>query len=601
MNSSLSGMKFKVGGLFKAAYRWFCEEETPPPPQTAVPPPPAPAPPPPPPAEPPPPPVETPVVASEDSIQLPLQPVLDTLPPQLKAKLRQPVPGNLTFPVPVAKIMAQLPQGSVQITFGELRLAATGVFLLSTDCDQMMVSLPLAEILPRINLACFARRDDQKAVEVPPEISSPFDGRGQGLKITETTPGTPPAARTAMRGSVFSSLQPPSARPAPTRPIGMPRREAPPRRSDLSPPPVQRPVSPPTPLSPSPCPPLPSAVAYPGTERPPAGTPVTRPSGGNGAAGAHHPPINRMAATPSADAGAIPMPGTPAVAPVSLPLSALAQHWPQAVQSEIVQLNLTDATVVMPADLLEQGLRRGKLCFPWKMLRHWVQPAVASPETANDDTVLELPLSIVAPLYMARRSALESRQRKVAVDESIPNLFFGFPQPEASPGIGPVTSSAASVPAPAADTNYYVWNDDRQAASPGAVAETPEAPIHTDFTRRRATPNEIVTRAAELEGVDGALVALGDGLTVAHRVPPQINPDTLAAFLPQIFTKVSHCTRELRMGELNNLSFTVGNIPWKIFRVHGVFFAAFGRAGAGLPSAQLAPLAAELDRKPQAA
>jgi len=76
-----------------------------------------------------------------------------------------------------------------------------------------------------------------------------------------------------------------------------------------------------------------------------------------------------------------------------------------------------------------------------------------------------------------------------------------------------------------------------------------------------------------------------------------LNADTLAAFLPQIFGRVSQCTKELRMGELNNLNFTVGNIPWKIFRVNAIFFAAFGRAAEPLPTAGLAALAAELDRK----
>ncbi len=51
------------------------------------------------------------------------------------------------------------------------------------------------------------------------------------------------------------------------------------------------------------------------------------------------------------------------------------------------------------------------------------------------------------------------------------------------------------------------------------------------------------------------------------------------------------------MGELNNVSFTVGNVPWKIFRVNAIFFAAFGRAAQPMPTAQLASLAAELDRK----
>ena len=119
----------------------------------------------------------------------------------------------------------------------------------------------------------------------------------------------------------------------------------------------------------------------------------------------------------------------------------------------------------------------------------------------------------------------------------------------------------------------------------------------TAFLKRYATPNEIVSKAAALNGVDGALIALPDGLLVASRIPSTMNADTVAAFLPQIFGKVSQCTRELRLGDLNNLNFTVGNIPWKIFKVGAIYFAAFGRAGEAMPTAQLAGLAAELDHK----
>ena len=93
-----------------------------------------------------------------------------------------------------------------------------------------------------------------------------------------------------------------------------------------------------------------------------------------------------------------------------------------------------------------------------------------------------------------------------------------------------------------------------------------------------------------------AAIALPDGLMVASRLSADLNGDTLAAFLPHIFGKVSQCTKELRMGELNNLNFTVGNVPWKIFRVNAIYFAAFGRPGQPLPTGQLAALAAELDR-----
>ena len=100
-----------------------------------------------------------------------------------------------------------------------------------------------------------------------------------------------------------------------------------------------------------------------------------------------------------------------------------------------------------------------------------------------------------------------------------------------------------------------------------------------------------------IPGVAGAVITLPDGLKVAAQVPPELNPDTVAAFIPQIFDRVGQSTRELRMGALNNLRFTVGNVPWKIFRINAVYFAAFGRPGERLPTPELAQLAAELDRK----
>ena len=214
--------------------------------------------------------------------------------------------------------------------------------------------------------------------------------------------------------------------------------------------------------------------------------------------------------------------------------------------------------------------------------------------------MLEVPLSVIAPLFVARRNPAGDGHRKVAVDESIPNLFFnGAPPASAFDGISNAAPVSAPVAAKTPDTNYYVWGevDDRPQLDSVAGASTPVI----DTSKRFATPIEIVKRAIALDGVVGAIIALPDGLKVASDVPAELNGDTLAAFIPQLFGKVSQTAKELRMGQLNNLSFTVGNIPWRIYRVHGVYFAAFGRVGESLPKAELTALAAELDRKPKAA
>ncbi len=278
-------------------------------------------------------------------------------------------------------------------------------------------------------------------------------------------------------------------------------------------------------------------------------------------------------------------------------LTALAEGWPEAVRQEIVQLNLVDAKVGLPAEAVERALKQGRIAFTWKMLRSWIKPSPLPAVSANDGAVLELPLRVVAPLFLERQSEAAKSQQKVCIDENIPNLFFGFPQPEPAPAAGgAATSSAVAKPV---DTNYYIWDDSSDTVRVHeSEVKRPPTP-GTSFVTRYATPNEIVSRAAALEGVAGALIALPDGLMVASQIESELNGETLAAFLPQIFGKLSQCTKELKMGELNNLNFTVGNVPWKIFRVNAIFFAAFGRAGEPLPTGPLAAMAAELDHKPK--
>ncbi len=285
----------------------------------------------------------------------------------------------------------------------------------------------------------------------------------------------------------------------------------------------------------------------------------------------------------------------------------MAESWPEVIRHEIVQARLVDAKIALPVELVEQALKRGKVAFTWKALRAWIRPVPPPGASAHDNAGLELPLKVLAPLFLNHQQNAGRSQQKVAIDENIPNLFFGFPQPGA-PGV-PEAPAQASAPAPApashpvskpSDTNYYSWEDNADAPKPTETELKRKASSPgTNFVTRCATPNEVVSRAAALDGVAGALIALPDGLMVASRLAQDLNGDTLAAFLPQIFSKVSQCTKELRMGELNNLNFTVGNVPWKIFRVNAIFFAAFGRPGQPLPTAQLVALASELDRKKQ--
>lgn len=260
-------------------------------------------------------------------------------------------------------------------------------------------------------------------------------------------------------------------------------------------------------------------------------------------------------------------------------------------------MNLGNAQVAIPIEKVREGLKRGKVSFTWKAIRSWIRPTPLPTVSAHDNGILDLPLKVITPAFLAFKNTISSApQQRVAVDENIPNLFFGFPQPEAaSTGNDAPESALAHAVTKPVETNYYSLSECE--TSEAGVDREPS--LETTFITRCATPNEVVSRAAALDRVAGALVALPDGLMVASKLSSDLNGDTLAAFLPQIFGKISQCTKELRMGELNNLSFTVGNVPWKIFRVNAIYFAAFGRTGQGLPTAELAALAAELDHKKQ--
>jgi hypothetical protein len=205
----------------------------------------------------------------------------------------------------------------------------------------------------------------------------------------------------------------------------------------------------------------------------------------------------------------LPLRPGPMAAPVSQAvitagLNTLMETWPESLRLEILQTNLADARIAMPVDAVETALKRGRVTFAWKTIRSWITPATPTTVSVHDAAELELPLKVIAPLFLARKHS-GNGQNKIAVDEAIPNLFFGFPQPEAparsSPAVAPVapatqfpsgacptfrtkfaggtsaaaaSSAAASAAAAAAggrsvcgnasaakpvDTNYYLWDD----------------------------------------------------------------------------------------------------------------------------------------------
>lgn len=560
--------------------------------------------------------------------------MLANLPIELRAKLiASPAVGTM-LRLPVDTVLSQLAFGAVKVPFGELRRLASGVFINApSELDNQPVSLPLQEILTRISPTLLARRT-ARHVAVAEEIVGPFAERGRGFTFT-TQPLKGLAAPTPVApATTETSPAEEASAPAPTAPLVPPmavRQTTPP---SVVPPFAQRSITPagsPPPSTPSPANgsgSIPISPLSPRTAVPTSFGPVGGNGNGNHANGHGLPPVTGLRTGPvnghSHGQGTAPLglAHVPAMASepansqmtISVKLGELSEHWPEGLKEEIVSLSLINAPIILGAALILPGLKRGRIVMTWRQLRLLAQPGLAP--SPNDDLELELPLKVVAPRFLAAQRDPSRPQTKASVSEEIPDLFFGFPQPGAAPTsiapAGPIVPPAPAVVTPSVplvpplprtpeplpqDTNYYTAADKAGAAALEETAVRHGTVPQTDFYNRQAHPKEVVARAAGLNGVAGALVAMQDGLRVASQVPPEFNGDALAAFLPQIFERLNQSTRELRMGVLNNLNFTVGNVPWKIFRVNAVYFAAFGRAGEQLPSAQLAHLAAELDHK----
>ena len=248
---------------------------------------------------------------------------------------------------------------------------------------------------------------------------------------------------------------------------------------------------------------------------------------------------------------------------MSVPLADVSKDWPEPVRAELAAVT-PDSTLSLPLADVGNAIRAGKIVFTWKQLRSWIKPTPITAASGQDATSLTLPLSVVVPLFMAKSQPVRA-QRKAAFDENIPDMFAA--------GKGGPAPAPASAP-----------------ASPATVAPpTPPAPP--------VTPNQSVQKACGLPGVAGALLVSQDGFLVANQLPPSVKGETVAAFLPQIFGRMSQNAKEMNLGELNGLTWTVDHVPWQLCKTGNLYFAVLGRVGESLPSAQLNSIAAEIGRQ----
>lgn len=512
-----------------------------------------------------------PAVGAGEVVNLPLPELLKALPEALRVGVLRHPPSDALISLPLALILPQVATGIVKVPFGLIRIACPeGMFLNSSAHDQSVVTLPLALILPRINPAYLTRRSGQRRAVDPGAFEAVFARTGQAEPSLPGAPVAPIAAQ---------------ARPSepPVAPAAQPQ--------------IANPFTPIAPSVPGPIPmsmPLPFAKAAP--------MPYAAPP----------PPLRPPAPVSAAPATRLPgtMPRTTAAPPASsqtvigenlvIPMNLLAPHWPEPIQMVLVNPVFGAGQIGIPVAELEAGLKHGKLVFPWSRLRAWIQPTPPAGEIA-EDLLVPLPLQMIVPLFLAKRSAgMAGPQKRVVLDENIPDVFSassGGRVALATPA--PITSAPALPVAPQSrQQNVAQTPIELQAVEPTEVPAMQDVGAFFGQPGKKSwTPVEIVVKTANMPGIIGAIISLQDGLLVSGQVPAGINAETVAAFLPQVFGRLAHYTRELKFGEPSYAGLVLEEYSLHIYKTGNVYFLAMGRAGEQAPLAQLALIAAQLERQ----
>jgi hypothetical protein len=71
----------------------------------------------------------------------------------------------------------------------------------------------------------------------------------------------------------------------------------------------------------------------------------------------------------------------------------------------------------------------------------------------------------------------------------------------------------------------------------------------------------------------------------------------IGAFVPQMYTRITQYTRDLKLGDAKHLTIIVDNVPLQLFKSGNIYFTALGKAGENLPKPQLTAIASALGRQ----
>lgn len=527
-------------------------------------------------------------------VHVSLASIASALPESLSHKV--PASPEQFVAIPVEKILPQLGHGMVSMTVTELLECAPDYFAALAGNSDLHVTLPLSDIVKQISPEHFTRRT-QRRVEIPEEVTSVFASGISGVTI-----GKPAPVSAAQSTKTAITAAAPIA-PKPARPVALPSGTPAPATEAGK-------------IAMSP-----QALAALGAKATPAAPKVASASQPTAAIQQESPVVGRRPSVP-----VVPKTPAPSAKPalavnlpkvngeLAVPLGFVCNDWPEEVRAQLAGVVVADAQIHVPLELLQPAMQSGKVLFSWQEVASWIQPALAIPPTPKvGEMAVELPLKVVAPLFMAHHRAA-TQQKRVAVDQSIPDLFGGGAKSDSfqaqvaqpSPPAGatkkefaqglttrsvapakPLPTPNRSVPSAGRTADVAAVSLDHSVSSPSIDAVIGEA-------GKRLSAKEIVANSARLPGVAGVLLAMTDGLLVTSHTPPQLKAEMIAAFLPQMFGRMNQYTKELALGPLHQLTLCVESGHWNVFKGETIYFAVLGKRGETLPLNLLAQVAAEL-------
>lgn len=223
------------------------------------------------------------------------------------------------------------------------------------------------------------------------------------------------------------------------------------------------------------------------------------------------------------------------------------------------------------------------------------------PETGAEhaEKLIALPLKVIAPLFLGQVKALKS-VKKGDAGSDIPDLFTAAAASPQGSEIA-VGDSAPSKPA-ASEAAAKPAGD--AAGAPSGFSTTqffrkPPADLGELFGqpgKRSWTPQEIVQNTARIRGVTGAVIAMQDGLLVAAQLPSPWKAEATAAFLPQIYSRLTQFLKELNTGELTSATLATPSGTLVVFNAGIIYFAVIGKVDETVPLAPVKMIVNELSR-----